>query len=745
MALKRAKWLKYLFVDRSLAETEQNYWNEKRKKHIANEHKEGIVIGLGVTETDPPSLSIVVQGGRAINTEGNDPEVETPQEIDLTSLVPSSGAVTVYLKLSFNEVEIEPYFVDEIGDYQNKYIQDSSVLEVTTGVPVAPDLELARIELEAGAIEITNAADPQNPGVNEINLRHRKDATLFIMELKDLNDVDPDEADAFNGMNSPSAGNPIATMDDVAAEVSGVAAEVAEARGTQPSLDDRMDVMLDEDGSFKGITDIQPSAPLTGGGSAGAVPLGIENATPTSDGAMSAADKSNLDANTAHSTGDGSDHSEVAANSGHRGTTAGNPHQISHDDLTGSMPPDAHHARDHGIDSTADHNGVSGAVEDHIMMFNADGLPKDGGLAPSDIPAFDVIIDRADYASHSEAGDAFVNAIQDGTAGSIYVKDSGSDYQIDISGIDEITQARAQFIVFDPGMKVVLQPDVTYNPYFNFVYNIANISTVIFNMEVDANNSDPGLAHAIIEYGILYNCKLTSAAGNGIMGANCHNCYVTGCGNYGFKSCFNSSDCEASFNVIGYYMCDYAKGCKASSNEGVGFVGCDHISSCNSTFNGTDSGQTYRSGYRSCEHVSACFAYRNRGHGFDECEDVSGCEAMENGYESNSKDGFYDCHGVGGCKAYDNDRHGFNSCYAIGGCVAEGNGNHGINGGAGISGVRLLTNGGYGANNVTGMSGYHTSGNGTDGVGYSDYIAAGLTSGEGHTGSDSDRCSASTD
>jgi hypothetical protein len=120
MALKKLKWLKYLFVNRTEAETEQNYWNEKRKKHLANEHSEGIVTGLGVTATTPASLSVEVAAGRALDASGNDPEVESVQTIDLASLVPETGTKTVYIGLKFNEVEAEPYFVDEIGDYQNK-------------------------------------------------------------------------------------------------------------------------------------------------------------------------------------------------------------------------------------------------------------------------------------------------------------------------------------------------------------------------------------------------------------------------------------------------------------------------------------------------------------------------------------------------------------------------------------------------------------------------------------------------
>ncbi len=295
MALKRLKWLKYLFVNRTEAETEQNYWNEKRKKHMANEHSEGIVVGLDVTETDPPSLKVKVHGGRAVDTQGNDPEIESVQEIDCTSLVPASGTKTIYFTLRYNEIEVEPYFVDEIGTYQNKYIQDSYQLEVKTSAPSAPEIELARVVLKAGATAITDALNPKAPKENEIDLRFRNYSGKEVLAFKDLSDIDQNEADAFNAMNNPSAVNPIATFQDVDDKLKPVKDEVVKARGSKTDLDSRLDVMLNENGSFKGITKIEPSAPLTGGGTAGTVPLGIDNATPTSKGAMSAADKAKLD------------------------------------------------------------------------------------------------------------------------------------------------------------------------------------------------------------------------------------------------------------------------------------------------------------------------------------------------------------------------------------------------------------------------------------------------------------------
>ena len=161
MALKKLKWLKYLFVNRVEAETEQEYWNEKRKRHLAHEHSEGVVKGLAVTETSPPSLAVEIAAGRALDTEGNDPEVESPQEIDCAALVPASGEVTVYVTLRYNTVETDPYFVDEIGAYQNKFVQDSYVLEATTQAPAAPEIELARFRLGAGAV-LYSGCHPQD-------------------------------------------------------------------------------------------------------------------------------------------------------------------------------------------------------------------------------------------------------------------------------------------------------------------------------------------------------------------------------------------------------------------------------------------------------------------------------------------------------------------------------------------------------------------------------------------------------
>jgi hypothetical protein len=321
MALKRLKWLRYLFVGRAEGETEQSYWNEKRRKHLAHEHSAGVVHGLEVTAASPPSLSVRIAGGRAVDADGNDPEVESVQELDLTSLVPSAGEATVYIALSFTESEVEPYFVDEIGEYQNKYIQDGAHLEVLSVPPSAPAVELARVALAAGATEIVNAPDPQSPGPNEIDLTHRDYSGKEVLAFEDLADVSPDEAAALNGMTSPSASNPVATLADVGAGISPIAAEVIAARGSSPSLDERLDVALGEDGSLKG------HAGTHKGDGADA----IAAATPSVAGLMSAGDKAKLDTVESGAVAAGE------AGDGHAGLTSGNPHALDAADV-GAAP-----------------------------------------------------------------------------------------------------------------------------------------------------------------------------------------------------------------------------------------------------------------------------------------------------------------------------------------------------------------------------------------------------------------------
>ena len=90
------------------------------------------------------------------------------------------------------------------------------------------------------------------------------------------------------------------------------------------------------------------------------------------------------------------DHSDIAVNTAHRLTVSGNPHnvmatEISDFDIEVANNPvvtentAARHDRRHEIDSTFDHVGPSGAIDDEIIVFNSNGLPKKSNVQINDV------------------------------------------------------------------------------------------------------------------------------------------------------------------------------------------------------------------------------------------------------------------------------------------------------------------------------------------------------------------------
>jgi hypothetical protein len=110
------------------------------------------------------------------------------------------------------------------------------------------------------------------------------------------------------------------------------------------------------------------------------------------------------------------------------------------------------HARLHDIDSTDDHNGVSGATEDNFASFDANGLPKDSGSAAG---SFDAAGSAASAVSDHEAaadphpgyltpteGDAAYDAAGSAAA----VASDLSDHESDTGNPHGVTAAQANAI-----------------------------------------------------------------------------------------------------------------------------------------------------------------------------------------------------------------------------------------------------------------------------------------------------------
>ncbi len=173
--LRKLRWNTGLTIGEVEAQAEQSYWDTKRTRHFANEHGEGIVSGLLVTETAPASTSVNISSGRALDASGNSIWVEAAQVLSLGSLVG-----TVYIYIEFVEVLSTPY-VPSGGsgsgsgsgiDY--KYNLDSFTITASTVAPSGDQVELARIVRTGAAIVASDAADADGPVDDEIGLRYRE-------------------------------------------------------------------------------------------------------------------------------------------------------------------------------------------------------------------------------------------------------------------------------------------------------------------------------------------------------------------------------------------------------------------------------------------------------------------------------------------------------------------------------------------------------------------------------------------
>ena len=175
MGLKRLTWRKYLFVNQTRAQAEQSYWLTRIRRHLYNEHVAGFVGATSIqpSQTSPASLSINISAGRAIDSDGDEIEVGTIQQIDLTSLRPAVGTQTVYVTIVRTQTETDQFFIEETGEYEYASYEEGYTIQGTTTAPSDPTLEVCRISLSAAATQITDAADPTNPGTNEIDERNR--------------------------------------------------------------------------------------------------------------------------------------------------------------------------------------------------------------------------------------------------------------------------------------------------------------------------------------------------------------------------------------------------------------------------------------------------------------------------------------------------------------------------------------------------------------------------------------------
>jgi hypothetical protein len=156
----------------------QKYHRDRQNLHYQSINQPGIVCGLGVRVIEPPPESparfrdrrwVEIQPGIAIDLEGNPIIVteDVDRKFHIASETPQSGTLTVYLVISYVEPDNPQYPQD--SDEVREWFR----FEEKTTPPDERELELCRIQLKPGEVRLERPSNPLQPGINQLDLRHR--------------------------------------------------------------------------------------------------------------------------------------------------------------------------------------------------------------------------------------------------------------------------------------------------------------------------------------------------------------------------------------------------------------------------------------------------------------------------------------------------------------------------------------------------------------------------------------------
>jgi len=155
-----------LVVDVDTWATAHDYHRRHQQLHLLALHGAGVAYGLDVLPTDPPSDTVVVEPGVAIDEFGNVVIVPERQRVGL-----GGETELAYIVLDYVE-SLPPSGRGNQHEERGRVVEDFR-LRALSSLPEAPALELARVQLQPGGAPIVNPANPWSPAANEIDCRFR--------------------------------------------------------------------------------------------------------------------------------------------------------------------------------------------------------------------------------------------------------------------------------------------------------------------------------------------------------------------------------------------------------------------------------------------------------------------------------------------------------------------------------------------------------------------------------------------
>ena len=166
---KRLRAMDGLAVTADVWEEAHEHHRVQHRFHAMLNHGAGIVTGLEVVASDPADTAVYVMPGIAYDSEGHTIVVEEPTAYDIGR----SMEGPLYLILSYDEGK--PVADSSDADGGALYVHSHFSIAAGPALPAAAHVELARLRRTRRDVVISNAKDAQRPGLNEIDLRYRRD------------------------------------------------------------------------------------------------------------------------------------------------------------------------------------------------------------------------------------------------------------------------------------------------------------------------------------------------------------------------------------------------------------------------------------------------------------------------------------------------------------------------------------------------------------------------------------------
>ena len=174
----------------------QTYQRRRQNVHYQSLNQPGIVCGLGICLIEPPESAdvrfrdrrwIEIQPGIAIDLEGNvivvDATIDRRFRIAVKS--PSSGSLTVYVVVSYREPEA-------LDSHQHlETLTEQFRFDQKTDPPAPHEVELCRIQLKPGIVELANPINVLLPQANQLDLRYRVQAQSRPQAIVSMAQVKP--------------------------------------------------------------------------------------------------------------------------------------------------------------------------------------------------------------------------------------------------------------------------------------------------------------------------------------------------------------------------------------------------------------------------------------------------------------------------------------------------------------------------------------------------------------------------